>query len=685
MIWKKKHHDKELVILTIILAAAALSFIVFNPIPNITGFTVTDYGPACDCHGIRYVVLESNYSFVNNTHYTVTVEAFQGSGTNAGQLIDSEAIAFSILPQYSIDSNPGNKRGNLIIEKIDGNSITIKFHSDFDEKLLSDNTFRITINSITLGPDTIHLSCSEPIDIGDVFGDFQVIDIDKILAGSNCTLGTVSLLNPPDDSNSSDGDITFEYSVYDAFQGISTCDLIINNTVYQTDYSITESALQQFTQGLSGGTYYWMIKCTTSNDYILESMMLILKVLDKSNIQGVITDARRSPVTSSVLVFDEKGKIVLTDDEIYDFNLKDGFYDIKVTPTSGNLNELYIFNMTIDEDIVNFTRIESYSKNVSFPDYMTNVTEAVSWEVNPLARFDRVSINISYGYGTDLALWKCTAFDFDNQQCTDESNWTYLYDVPDGPNTIVTYFNESDPILTVTSGDKPPAVKLNYPPNNFIANTSGTYNITFNCTAEDKEGTNKGIQNVSLYLTDYQNNSFSLNETVYFGGNSTEEIAVFNKSLVAGNYTWNCLAYDNGGNYDWANANWSLSIIQTAVNDTAAPLVTLINPPNASTDYDGQVTFQYNVTDASPINNCELVINDTVVSTDYSVTRNITQNFNYTLSDGTYEWYVNCTDTYANEGQSEKWILYVNIPSGTPVVTLISPVNGYITNDNNIS
>jgi hypothetical protein len=51
-----------------------------------------------------------------------------------------------------------------------------------------------------------------------------------------------------------------------------------------------------------------------------------------------------------------------------------------------------------------------------------------------------------------------------------------------------------------------------------------------------------------------------LNETISYTGNNKTETAVFNKTLAIGNYTWNCLGYDKGGNFDWGN-NRTLKII----------------------------------------------------------------------------------------------------------------------------
>jgi len=91
--------------------------------------------------------------------------------------------------------------------------------------------------------------------------------------------------------------------------------------------------------------------------------------------------------------------------------------------------------------------------------------------------------------------------------------------------------------------------------------------------------------------------------------------------------------------------------IDVAANDTDAPVVTLIDPADASTNTASTIDFTYNVSDASAITNCSLYIDVVLNGTDSSVGSG-TENITSTLSDGTYNWYVNCTDASDNVGMS---------------------------------
>jgi len=99
-----------------------------------------------------------------------------------------------------------------------------------------------------------------------------------------------------------------------------------------------------------------------------------------------------------------------------------------------------------------------------------------------------------------------------------------------------------------------PTVILNYPPQNYYNDSSDPVNVTFDCSAMYDQG----LDNISLYITDRLNSSFSLNATTLVSGtdNSSEWIL----ELQNGNYTWNCLGYAEDGSFAWGNNNRSLKI-----------------------------------------------------------------------------------------------------------------------------
>ncbi len=79
-------------------------------------------------------------------------------------------------------------------------------------------------------------------------------------------------------------------------------------------------------------------------------------------------------------------------------------------------------------------------------------------------------------------------------------------------------------------------------PQNAYSNSSTPVNVTFECNATD----NLELISMNLYITNSSNSAFSLSKTTGISGmsNSTR----WTLSLEKGNYTWNCLAYDNAWN-----------------------------------------------------------------------------------------------------------------------------------------
>ena len=106
----------------------------------------------------------------------------------------------------------------------------------------------------------------------------------------------------------------------------------------------------------------------------------------------------------------------------------------------------------------------------------------------------------------------------------------------------------------------------------------------------------------------------------------------------------------------------------TRIVDRFKPVVTLISPSYFSISDSIQrvnpINFSYNVTDQSDIRSCDLIINNNVAQTDFSIQKNVEQNFTQSLDNGIYLWQVSCTDAsfYKNKGFSQKNIIIVDVP-----------------------
>jgi hypothetical protein len=136
-------------------------------------------------------------------------------------------------------------------------------------------------------------------------------------------------------------------------------------------------------------------------------------------------------------------------------------------------------------------------------------------------------------------------------------------------------------------------------------------------------------------------------------------------------------------NFNYTTHNWNVrcwgditkvntSGTRTFTTIATPPNIFLAGPPNGSYDSNGDVTFSYNVTHSSGVANCTAFLNSTAINTTYSVPLDTKIQFNkINISDGKWEWNVNCTDSLGATGQSQTWTLVVARPANAPNGTLI--------------
>ncbi|MBS3168679.1 PGF-pre-PGF domain-containing protein [Candidatus Woesearchaeota archaeon] len=123
-------------------------------------------------------------------------------------------------------------------------------------------------------------------------------------------------------------------------------------------------------------------------------------------------------------------------------------------------------------------------------------------------------------------------------------------------------------------------------------------------------------------------------------------------------------------------------------NTTVTSIVIDNNPPSVNLETlnntlitTNNPSFSFNYTDVvAQTSNCSLYVNEVIVATNTSAANNTGTFLSSNLaSEGTFSWYVNCTDSVGNIGQSSIFsITYTNPPSDT----FNSPSNSSNHNDN---
>ena len=201
---------------------------------------------------------------------------------------------------------------------------------------------------------------------------------------------------------------------------------------------------------------------------------------------------------------------------------------------------------------------------------------------------------------------------------------------------IAVGLNGTDALIIKLESD---AVSPDLPPNTTLirpANDNLTRNATidFSCNASD----DFKLRNISLYVW---NLTGEVNYTNTISVNGTFNQTSWNVTFEIGNYSWNCLAYDNLSNGSWAASNFSYEIL--------SPDGT---PPQINITYPGNITYTINVselnfsyTEANPDKCWYTIDNGATNSTPTSYA-----NFTSTTSlEGTNNLTLYCNDTYGNE------------------------------------
>ena len=186
----------------------------------------------------------------------------------------------------------------------------------------------------------------------------------------------------------------------------------------------------------------------------------------------------------------------------------------------------------------------------------TNISNNVNINFSAIdTNLDTILVNVTYPNGTLLALSS-------NNFTLSSTNLNVA-----GRYNITFYANDSNgnanqtTLALIVNNPNLPILTLNSPVNNL--NTSSNL-IDFNCSAT----ANSSLANLTLYINIAGNFTANQSKNVSGLNNSTN----FTLNLDDNNYIWNCLAYDNSGNQDFASNNFTLTI------DTLKPIITNINP-----------------------------------------------------------------------------------------------------------
>ena len=164
---------------------------------------------------------------------------------------------------------------------------------------------------------------------------------------------------------------------------------------------------------------------------------------------------------------------------------------------------------------------------------------------------------------------------------------------------------------------------------------------------------NNGGSDVSAFVNFPVNSNLSIYAKVCNQSNCADGNWIYvpanNNFSLSGRYFQYLLLFKSN------SADASHDVYNIAVNhadDTTAPFVSLVFPLNNTGDYDGELTYSFNVTDTNSIANCSLIKDGASVQTDTTITKSVTQTFTSSGLTGKHSWKVGCYDLMANYGES---------------------------------
>jgi hypothetical protein len=232
---------------------------------------------------------------------------------------------------------------------------------------------------------------------------------------------------------------------------------------------------------------------------------------------------------------------------------------------------------------------------------------------------------------------------------------------------------------TLSDSSKPVIDTLTWIRDSGYVNLLNDYKYNFNYKPEISGANPK---NATLYL--FINNENGTSYTVKI----TNTSEVKNKDLNAFTYQFQRVCGNSDKNFTYiievCSDNPTLGCTNTTQSNTiiiltAKPAITLNSPAEKRYPSLTQV-FDYTVTADLDITYCQLFINSTANKTSTTVNKNVPQTFVVNFDkEGSYEWYVECSDVQSNLGNSPKRTLVIGSPKWFDNKTYVPTTYNYNT------
>ncbi|NOZ80361.1 MAG: hypothetical protein GXP63_01700 [DPANN group archaeon] len=222
-------------------------------------------------------------------------------------------------------------------------------------------------------------------------------------------------------------------------------------------------------------------------------------------------------------------------------------------------------------------------------------------------------------------------------------------------------------------------VTIVYPANGASFNTNETWqlNVSYGVLGgQDGIGCNATLTIADTGVFDLATGESAVKELggVALGETVNISYNISGKSAGTSNFTVNGICSNSRVNFAGESNDTVFGI--TATGQTI-PQVQLIRPANNTLNITTHnITFTYQVSHPSLLNNCTLILDDQVNMTQLAPDTDVEQNFSVLIPNGQYNWTVNCTDILNVSGTADPYNLTVRVyPPAVISLSVDTPID----------
>ena len=484
---------------------------------------------------------------------------------------------------------------------------------------------------------------------------------------------SITLNSPEQNYETTNTQVTFNFTVYNRNATTSSCDLIIGGIVNQTNSSTKNNTATLFTLNLSEGAHNWSIECWENDIGVANTSETRTLTIDATpptvHLVSPVNDTITSTAnhTFSCNITDAGGIANLT---LYIWNSSNSNIHVNTTILSGTSNQTYWDYTFGYEGVFKWNCYGCDNSSNSAWSQEGNYT--ITLDTTPPSLKIISPTNTTYNNATQLVnissdgdyVW------FTNASGQNESYTPPVYRIwNEGSNIIYAYANDSAGNLNSTSvvftvDTTVPTVHLISPANNTNTNQASQ---TFTCNITDAGG----IANLTLYI--WNSTAGIYTNTTALTGTSNETNWTYSLPYED-TYKWNCKGYDNSSNSAWSSeGNYTITL------DTIKPTINFTDYTTSAGNYSQNwIAANVSASDGGVgIDTIAIYLHNStgLVNSTNSSTSPLFINFT-SLDDGTYYLNATANDTASNSNLTETRT--ITLDTTAPTVSLIAPENNSV-------